>query len=343
MTISELLAFIKALEQSYETMEQRLNNLALLFCQSSTSVMCNALYRTRADHHALDIDAATLNKQFGLTFDIDSAVAKLEPLIADLRALPDTPEKGMLYSRAESLLTLLRHQVVRVESMLDMMIQSGIPTSLWELSTALFGSLRRLMQQGFCQSVTQEILVAPKRDNKVCYGSYLLCENALRGDNSIIPCMSVVVGQEVDVVNGLPHKPFVALSLNADNAPNRVMGISIQDADTALKILEQMLRDANIPMLHSLSRALPINEELLRRKWERVAIRGNKIELFFNMLLWPQYFVQDDKKWKPTEKLESDILNDVKKATALDDAKIRYRMEIRSPFCVVIVTLGDPP
>jgi hypothetical protein len=340
MTISELLAAIKTLEQQYGALETRLNNLAMLFCKSPTSSMCSALYRTKAEC-IMDIDPESLNRQFGLTFAIEEAVAKLEPIVTDLKILPDTPEKEMLQKRAENLLASLRNQVVRAETLLDLMVQNGIPSPLWELSTALFRTIQQNMQQGFCSNVTQEVRVASKRDNKVCYGSYLLCENALRGDNQIFPCVSIIVGQEIDVQTGLADKPFVALALNADNAPNRVLGISVNDAETALKILEQMLRDTDLPMLHDLSRALSINEEMLKRKWERVSIRGNRIELYFNMLLWPQYFVQDDKKWKPTEKLESDILLDMKKATALDDAKIRYRMEMRSPFCIVIVTLGD--
>lgn len=340
MIFSELLAAIKTLEQQYDALETRLNNLAMLFCQSRTTAMCRAMYRTRAEC-AMDIDPETLNREFGLTFTIGEAVAKLEPVITDLKILPDTPEKEMLLKRAENLLASLRNQVARAETLLDLMVQNGIPAPLWELSTTLFGMLQQNMQQGFCSNVTQEVRVASKRDNKVCYGSYLLCENALRGDNHILPCVTIIVGQEIDVMSGLANKPFVALALNADNAPNRVLGISVHDAETAMKILEQMLCDADIPMMHELSRALAINEEMLKRKWERVSIRGNKIEFYFNMLLWPQYFVQDDKKWKPTEKLESDILLDVKKATALDDAKINYRMEIRSPFCVVIVTLGD--
>jgi hypothetical protein len=159
--------------------------------------------------------------------------------------------------------------------------------------------------------------------------------------NTVIPIVSIIVFQEIDVMTGCVHgKPHITITTNADNAPNRLQGVEVSDVDIAYAMIKKMLDDSGITLLTVSTSKMAVNENMLQRKWENVTTYANIIRIRLNMLLWPQYFVDTDNTFLPTETLEADLFNDIKKATGYDDSGIKYRMEITYPICTVFFTLG---
>jgi hypothetical protein len=213
MTISEILEALKLIEQEHNAIEQRMNNIALLFCRPPTVLA------------VLDTDGISAEKLYddlGLNYSIQCALEQIEQLISGIKILPDVPEKSILEARAGKVLFNIRSQVERVENLVNIIIKNGIPTPLWELSSELFELIRQSMVKEFCTATLQRTRMTSRNLSTLCFGSYLVFEKALRNDNTVIPYMSVVAIQEIDSKTGLASQPRVTISVNADNDPHRL-------------------------------------------------------------------------------------------------------------------------
>lgn len=326
-TTSTLLAKLKELEQVYATLENKMNNLALLFSQSFKA----------ADTTMVALDGDALDKYFKIGETIEIAIRSLIQFVGDTDIMPET-ERLMLLQRGKELLDNFKGTIQRRDSLLSAMCSSGLPTEVFKLGQILSEKLACDAHPVF-DSESKQIRVGLRRDGCLCYAYYQSYENVKA--TVLIPIVSIIVFQAIDTKTGCTRGvPQVTITTNADNAPNRLQGIEVVDAEILYSLVKQMLDDGGIPLLKSSDTRMIVNENMLKRKWENVTTYANIIRIRLNMLLWPQYFVDTDNIFLPTEKLEADLFGDIKKATGYDDTGIKYRMEITYPICTIFFTLG---
>jgi hypothetical protein len=326
-TTSTLLAKLKEQEQEYATLENKMNNMALLFSESP-----------KADANTMvAVDSDVLDKCFKLSETIETAFRTLIQFVGDTDIIPEV-ERMMLLQRGKNLSNNLKGTIDRREALLAAMCEAGLPSEVAKLGQALSEKLTCEAYPVF-DTVSKQIRANLRRDNCVCYAYYHTFENVKA--EVLIPVVSVIIFQAVDTSTGCAKgSPQVTITTNADNAPNRLQGIEIVDSEVMYALVKKMLDDSGLPLLKPISTKMAINENMLKRKWENVTTYANIIRVQLNMLLWPQYFLNTDDTFQPTEKLEADLFNDIKKATGYDDASIKYRMEITYPTCTIFFTLG---
>jgi hypothetical protein len=323
-TTSSLLAKLKEFEQVYTSLENKMNNLALVFSQASM-----------ADVDTVAIEEDDLGLYFKIDNTIEDVIKALIQFVEDTEIIP-MPERSMLLERGRDINNSFRSLLERRGNLFAVMCVS-LPNVLYSLSKTLDDKFSNI-EPSFDSRSTQ-IRISLCRDGSLCYAYYQTFDNVQA--DVLIPLVSIVIFQKIDTDTGYAKgTPLITVTTNADNAPNRLQGVCVVDSTVMLALVEKMLDDAGIPLLKPLSTKLTVNENMLSRKWENVTTYANIIRIKLNMLLWPQYFVNTDNVFQPTEKLEADLFNDIKKATGYDDAGLKYRMELTYPVCTIFFTLG---